>query len=63
METLYRRDTKNLYAPALKGEIKNVVRVDLILPPPGSPDMVIDNSEDDGDISVIAADVLARASV
>ena len=61
METLYGRDTKNLYAPALRGEIRNVVGVDLILPPPESPDMVIDNSMDGADISAIAADVLARA--
>src|SRR3970282_263861 len=32
MQTLLRRDTKNLYARALKGEITNVVGVDLPFP-------------------------------
>ena len=61
METLQRRDVKNLYDRALRGEIKNVVGVDLILPPPSSPDMVVDNSHDNADIVMIAAEVLNRA--
>jgi adenylylsulfate kinase len=46
MQTLLRRDTKNLYARALKGEITNVVGVDLPFPEPESPELVIDNDVD-----------------
>lgn len=62
MEILRKRDKKNLYARAFKGEIKNVAGVDLMLSPPTAPDMVIDNSEDGADFSAIAAEVLARAT-
>ena len=62
MEILRKRDNKNLYARAFKGEIKNVVGVDLMLEPPTAPDMVIDNSEDGADFAAIAADVLTKAT-
>jgi adenylylsulfate kinase len=62
MEILRKRDNKNLYARAFKGEIKNVVGVDLMLEPPTAPDMVIDNSEDGADLAAIAADVLTKAT-
>jgi adenylylsulfate kinase len=61
MEVLYRRDSKNLYAPALAGEIKNVVGVDLAFSPPSAPDMVVDNSQDRDDLKPLAADILNRA--
>jgi adenylylsulfate kinase-like enzyme len=46
METLLRRDIKNLYARARKGEIVNVVGVDIPFPEPESPDLVIENDAD-----------------
>lgn len=46
MQTLLKRDTKNLYARALKGEISNVVGVDLPFPEPENPELVIDNDAD-----------------
>ncbi|MGH8661186.1 MAG: adenylyl-sulfate kinase [Burkholderiales bacterium] len=46
MQTLLRRDTKNLYARALKGEMSNVVGVDLPFPEPENPELVIDNDAD-----------------
>lgn len=46
METLLRRDIKNLYARARKGEIVNVVGVDIPFPEPESPDLVIENDSD-----------------
>lgn len=46
METLLRRDIKNLYARARKGEIVNVVGVDIPFPEPASPDLVIENDSD-----------------
>lgn len=46
MQTLLRRDIKNLYAGALKGEIPNVVGVDISFPEPENPDLIIDNDLD-----------------
>ena len=46
MQTLLRRDIKNLYARATKGEIINVVGVDIPFPEPENPDLVIDNDID-----------------
>ena len=61
MEVLYRRDNKDLYAPALRGEAGNVVGVDLPFEPPADPDLVIDNSPERDDFTPLAADILARA--
>ena len=61
MDVLYRRDTKNLYAPALRGETRNVIGVDIPFTPPASPDLTVDNSEDRDGLEEIAADILARA--
>jgi len=60
MEVLKQRDRNNLYERALKGEIKNVVGVDLPLPPPVNPDMIIDNSNDRRDFDEIAREILKR---
>lgn len=46
MQTLLRRDIKNLYARAMNGEISNVVGVDIPFPEPESPDLVIENDSD-----------------
>jgi adenylylsulfate kinase len=46
METLARRDIKNLYARAIKGEIVNVVGVDIPFPEPQNPELVIENDVD-----------------
>jgi adenylylsulfate kinase-like enzyme len=46
MQTLLRRDIKNLYAQAINGEIPNVVGVDIPFPEPESPDLVIENDSD-----------------
>ncbi len=61
MDILYRRDTKNLYAPAMRHEITNVVGVDLPFTPPAAPDMVIDNGADGADIRSFAARILDKA--
>ncbi len=45
MEELKRRDQKGLYSKALKGEIKNVVGIDLPYDKPENADLVIDNSK------------------
>lgn len=44
LETLMERDSKAIYSRALAGELSDVVGVDLKLPPPDNPDLVIDNT-------------------
>jgi adenylylsulfate kinase len=61
MDVLIERDVKNLYAPALRGEIRNVVGVDLHLDAPADPDFVLDNSQKCDDFDSIARDILAQA--
>jgi len=39
---LVARDSKNLYAPAIQGETRNVVGVDIDFPEPRTPDLVFD---------------------
>lgn len=46
IDTLLKRDIKNLYARALSGEISNVVGVDFPFPEPENPELVIDNDQD-----------------
>jgi cytidine diphosphoramidate kinase len=46
METLLRRDIKNLYAKAMRGEIVNVVGVDIPFPEPENPELTIENDLD-----------------
>lgn len=62
MEVLKRRDTKNLYGPALRGEISNVMGVDLPFAPPEDPNQVIDNSIDGADLDSLARSILAGAT-
>jgi adenylylsulfate kinase-like enzyme len=51
METLLRRDIKNLYAKAIRGEIPNVVGIDIPFPEPENPDLVLDNNVDRSDLN------------
>ena len=46
IDTLLRRDIKDLYRKALDGEIPNVVGVDIPFPKPENADLVIDNDQD-----------------
>ncbi len=43
-DTLVQRDAKGYYKKALKGELSNVVGIDIKFPPPKNPDMVIKNT-------------------
>tara|TARA_B100001142_G_scaffold328544_1_gene388963 strand:- start:40 stop:552 length:513 start_codon:yes stop_codon:yes gene_type:complete len=47
MDILIERDTKGLYKKARKGEIKNVVGIDIEFPTPPSPDMILSDWSDD----------------
>lgn len=61
MKTLQRRDNKNLYGPASRGEVVNVIGVDLPFDPPRTPDMVIENEKDGADLAAIATSILEKA--
>jgi adenylylsulfate kinase len=66
METLTRRDTKALYSRAMRGEIPNVVGVDIPFPDPESPELVIENDTETGEFDamvdrVMRLDVVRRA--
>lgn len=57
-ENLVKRDNKELYIKAQKGEINNVVGVDIEFKPPFSPDMTIDNNIDNPDYESIVEDII-----
>lgn len=61
MDILRRRDNKNLYAPAFRNEIKDVIGVDLPFKPPAHPHMTIDNSQDSRDLALTAREILETA--
>ncbi len=50
LATLIERDNKGLYQPAIRGETKNVVGIDIPYVSPNTPDLVINNSYDAEDI-------------
>jgi len=56
-DELLRRDSKGLYGKARKGEIDNVVGVDIDFPEPVRPDLVIDN-EGDRSVQEVAGGIL-----
>ena len=62
LETLIKRDSKGLYGKALKGEIENVVGIDIKFTPPPSPDQVVEN---EGDVSIeqIAEKILQQVPI
>lgn len=60
MEKLKQRETKGLYAAAERGEIKNVVGVDIEFIPPKNPDYVLDNSKDNIDFKQVALDITEK---
>ncbi|MGE4526882.1 MAG: adenylyl-sulfate kinase [Rhodospirillaceae bacterium] len=63
METLQRRDPKGLYAGARRGEIPNVVGVDIPFPEPEAPDLVIENDADRRDMREMVERILGLPAV
>lgn len=59
METLYARELKGLYRAFNDGKLTQVVGVDIPFPRPACPDMIIDNTPDLPDPSVLADRILA----
>jgi len=60
-DLLINRDDGHLYNPALKGELKNVVSIDIPFHEPKLPDYIFNNSEPLEDFSQVAAEILQRA--
>lgn len=58
METLKERDAKDLYARAERGEVENVVGVDIPFEEPEEPDLVIENGSPPTDPDVLADRIL-----
>lgn len=52
-DTLVKRDNKELYKKALKGEIQNVVGVDIPFLPPYAPDLIVDNNSESPDFDTM----------
>lgn len=59
VETAAKRDTNNLYLPALEGMMKNVVGVDIPFPEPPNPDIIIDNNHDRKDFEELIERVMS----
>ncbi len=60
MSALEARDGKGLYAAARRGEMVDVVGVDIPFPRPEQPDLVVRNDGPSLDAAVIAKDILTR---
>jgi adenylylsulfate kinase-like enzyme len=63
LDTLVKREIKNLYKEALKGELKNVVGVDIPFPEPLQADLTIDNESDRGDMGEFVDRILKLNTV
>ena len=60
-DQLVERDTNNLYKKALKGEIKNVVGVEIPFNEPKKPDFIFKNNEPRDSFSEVASEILQKA--
>jgi len=62
-DNLVKRDNKELYKKALKGEIKNVVGIDIEFKPPFSPDLIIDNNTDSPNYENMAKNIINKLGI
>ena len=62
IDELIKRDQKNLYSRALKGEIKNVIGVDQPFDIPAQADLVLENIPKE-EIALRASEILKRCSL
>lgn len=63
LEVLVERDNKSLYKSAINGEINNVVGIDLPYEKPVSPDLIINNTFDQTEISRYVDAIIALIDV
>lgn len=59
-DTLIKRDQKGLYSKALRGEIENVVGVDIPFPSPINPDLIIHNDMKKEGFADFVKDIMER---
>ena len=57
LDVVIERDIKGIYSPAIKGETKHVVGVDIEFPIPKSPDLTIENNMKEA-VSKIAENIM-----
>ncbi len=62
-DVLMKRDPKGLYEKATRGEVDNVVGVQIPFEEPSDPDLIIDNSGFDSDPRKVAVNALELARV
>lgn len=63
IEVLEQRDKNGLYSKAKKGEIKNVVGIDIPFPEPLNPDLIINNDRNDHKYEIMINKVLGLEKV
>jgi adenylylsulfate kinase len=63
LAVLQARDVKGMYAAAGRGEVRNVVGVDIPFPRPATANMVIDSSGDPVGLEQLAAQVLIQTGL
>ena len=59
LDVLHARDPKGIYANARKGEMENVVGIDIAFPTPPNPDLVISNGHQMTDVTPVVEEILA----
>ena len=64
MDVLIRRETKGLYENAIKGNIKNVVGIDIeFIPPEEDSDIIINNDVDLPSLDSLASEVIEKLNI
>ncbi len=63
IDILERRDKNNLYSQAKKGEIKNVVGIDIPFPEPKNPDLVIENNIEVDNFDIMLEKILSLQTI
>jgi adenylylsulfate kinase len=63
IDILERRDKNNLYSKAKKGEITNVVGIDIPFPEPKNPDLVIENNIEVDNFDVMLEKILSLQTI
>ena len=63
MKILEQRDTNNLYLNDKKGEIKNVVGIDIPFPEPPQPDLILNNDRNDHNYDIMINEVFKLENI
>jgi adenylylsulfate kinase-like enzyme len=63
LETVMQRDVKGIYAAASRGEMKNVVGIDIHFEKPATADLIINSSSNTTDIQALAKEILVNIGV